>query len=145
MGLFALSALYKPQVKESESEPVTEVIHATMIDTASLQAEANAIKKAKAAKAQAEKERLEARERAELEAKQAEAAAQAKAEAERQSKAEEAERVKEEAEAAARVKADAEKQAKAEAAKQAERTKWPLPTAAVEARTRKRPGGVALR
>ena len=75
LGLFALSALYKPQVKESESEPVTEVIHATMIDTASLQAEANAIKKAKAAKAQAEKERLEARERAELEAKQAEAAA----------------------------------------------------------------------
>ena len=63
LGLFALSALYKPQVKESESEPVTEVIHATMIDTASLQAEANAIKKAKAAKAQAEKERLEARER----------------------------------------------------------------------------------
>jgi len=38
LGLFVLSALYKPKVKEPE--PVPEIIHATMIDTASLQAEA---------------------------------------------------------------------------------------------------------
>ena len=87
LGLFALSALYKP--KQKEPEPVPEIIHATMIDTASLQAEAAAVKKAKEANKQAVKEQLEAvkaKAKAEIEAKQvelekakAEAAAQAKA------------------------------------------------------------------
>ena len=58
LGLFALSALYKP--KQKEPEPVPEIIHATMIDTASLQAEAAAVKKAKEANKQAVKEQLEA-------------------------------------------------------------------------------------
>ena len=52
LGLFALSALYKP--KKIEPEPVPEIIHATMVDTASLQAEAKAVKQAKAAKEQLE-------------------------------------------------------------------------------------------
>ena len=61
LGLFALSALYKPKVVEPKvTPPAPEIIHATMIDTASLQAQAEAIKQAKAAKAQAEQEQLEA-------------------------------------------------------------------------------------
>ncbi|OYV16353.1 MAG: hypothetical protein CG438_1648, partial [Methylococcaceae bacterium NSP1-1] len=84
LGLFALSALYKPKV--IEPKPVPEIIHATMIDTASLQAEAEAVKKAKEAKKQATKEQLEAE--ADKEQAKAEAAAQAKAEAAKQAKAE---------------------------------------------------------
>ncbi|MEY3759262.1 MAG: hypothetical protein RIR39_753, partial [Pseudomonadota bacterium] len=60
LGLFSLSALYKPEVKEEPKAPAPEIIHATMIDTASLQAEAEAIKKAGAAKKQAAKEQLDA-------------------------------------------------------------------------------------
>ena len=101
LGLFVLSALYKPEIKEPESKPEPEVIHATMIDTASLQAEAEAIKKAEAEKALAEKEQLAAKEKAELELKRAEEEALAKAEAERQAKAEEADRAKAEAKAEA--------------------------------------------
>jgi colicin import membrane protein len=127
LGLFVLSALYKPKVMEPE--PVPEIIHATMIDTASLQAEAEAAKRAKAAKMQAEKDRreaVEAKEKAEIEAKrvelekakkEAEAAEQAKAETARQAKAEAAAKAK--AEAAAKAKEEAAAQAKAEAARQA--------------------------
>ena len=121
LGLFALSALYKP--KQKEPEPVKEIIHATMIDTASLQAEAEAVKKAKEAKKQATKEQLEAeesKEKAKVEdAEQAKAGAarQAKAEAAEQAKVEAAKQAK--AEAAAQAKAEAAAKAKAEAAEKA--------------------------
>ena len=97
LGLFALSALYKP--KQKEPEPVKEIIHATMIDTASLQAEAEAVKKAKEAKKQAINEQLEAelgKEKAKAEAAEqakTEDAKQAKAEAAKQAKIEAAEEV----------------------------------------------------
>ena len=75
LGLFALSAVYKPKAIEPKlAPPAPEIIHATMIDTASLQAQAEAVKQAKAAKNQAEKEKLEAdaaKEKAEIVAKQA--------------------------------------------------------------------------
>ena len=72
LGLFALSALYKP--KPIEPKPVPEIIHATIIDTASLQAEADAVKQANAAKKEATKEKSDA-----VEAKEkVEAAEQAK-------------------------------------------------------------------
>ena len=71
LGLFILSALYKPAIKEPE--PVSEVIHATMIDTASLQEEAAAIKKADAEKVLAEKAQIAAQEKKVLEENQAEA------------------------------------------------------------------------
>ena len=118
LGLFILSALYKPSVKEVEAVP--EVIHATMIDTASLQKEAEVIKQSEAKKEQLIKEQLESKEKAEKEIKQAEieeAAAEAKAEAAKELKAEAAKQAK--AEAAAEAKAEAAKAAKAEAAKQA--------------------------
>ena len=70
LGLFILSALYKPSVKEVDALP--EVIHATMIDTASLQKEAEAIKQSEAKKEQLIKEQLESKEKAEKEIKQAE-------------------------------------------------------------------------
>ena len=127
LGLFSLSALYKPAVKEEPEPPAPEIIHATMIDTASLQAEAEAIKKAESVKKQATKEQLDAaqaKEKAEVETKQAElekakaeAAEQAKAEAAKQVKAEAAEQAK--AEAAKQAKAEAAELAKAEAARQA--------------------------
>ena len=118
LGLFVLSALYKPAVKEPE--PVSEVIHATMIDTASLQEEAKAIKQAEAIKDQAAKEQLAVKEKIEIETKQAEkakaeATEQAKAEAAKAAKVEAAEQAKAEAAKAAKVEAAA--QAKAEAAK----------------------------
>jgi colicin import membrane protein len=118
LGLFILSALYKPSVKEVEAVP--EVIHATMIDTASLQKEAEVIKQSEAKKEQLIKEQLESKEKAEKEIKQAEieeAAAEAKAEAAKELKAEAAKQAK--AEAAAEAKEEAAKAAKAEAAKQA--------------------------
>ena len=118
LGLFILSALYKPSVKEVEAVP--EVIHATMIDTASLQKEAEVIKQSEAKKEQLIKEQLESKEKAEKEIKQAEieeAAAEAKAEAAKAAKAEAEKQAK--AEAAAEAKAEAAKAAKAEAAKQA--------------------------
>ena len=70
LGLFILSALYKPSVKEVDALP--EVIHATMIDTASLQKEAEVIKQSEAKKEQLIKEQLESKEKAEKEIKQAE-------------------------------------------------------------------------
>ena len=118
LGLFILSALYKPSVKEVEAVP--EVIHATMIDTASLQKEAEVIKQSEAKKEQLIKEQLESKEKAEKEIKQAEieeAAAEAKAEAAKELKAEAAKQAK--AEAAAEAKAETAKELKAEAAKQA--------------------------
>ncbi|MCX7105827.1 MAG: cell envelope integrity protein TolA [Methylococcales bacterium] len=116
LGLFILSALYKPSVKEVDALP--EVIHATMIDTASLQKEAEAIKQSEAKQEQLIKEQLESKEKAEKEIKQAEieeAAAEAKAEAAKAAKAEAAKQAKAEAAAKAEVAAKAE----AEAATQA--------------------------
>ena len=121
LGLFILSALYKPSVKEIDALP--EVIHATMIDTASLQKEAEVIKQSEAKKEQLIKEQLESKEKAEKEIKQAEieeaAAKELKAEAAKQAKAEAAADAKAEAEAAKAAKAEAAKQAKAEAAAEA--------------------------
>ena len=85
MGLFALSALYKPAPKEEP--PASEVIHATMIDLATLPT--------KVEKDHSEEDAKQAK---------AEAAAQAKAEA-----------AKAKTEADALAKAEAAKQAKAEA------------------------------
>ena len=124
LGLFVLSALYKPKL--IEPKPVPEIIHATIIDTASLQAEADAVKQANTAKkettkeksdAAKAKEKVEAADQAKAEAAKeakAEAAKQAKSEAAEQAKAEAAKQAK--AEAAAATKAEAAKQAKAEAA-----------------------------
>ena len=132
LGLFALSALYKPAPKEEP--PASEVIHATMIDLATLpttveknhseedakqaKAEADSLAKAEAAKqakteaaAQAKAEAAKAKTEADALAK-AEAAKQAKAEAAAQAKAEAA---KAKTEADALAKAEAAKQAKAEA------------------------------
>ena len=133
LGLFILSALYKPSVKEVDALP--EVIHATMIDTASLQKEAEAIKQSEAKKEQLIKEQLESKEKAEKEIKQAEieeaaakaevAAKAAKAEAAKQAKAEAAAKAEEaakaeaEAAAAAKIKADAEAATQAKLAAQA--------------------------
>ena len=89
LGLFALSALYKPAPKEEP--PASEVIHATMIDLATLPT--------KVEKDHSEEDAKQAK---------AEAAAQAKAEA-----------AKAKTEADALAKAEAAKQAKAEAAAQA--------------------------
>lgn len=116
LGLFILSALYKPSVKEVEAVP--EVIHATMIDTASLQKEAEVIKQSEAKKEQLIKEQLESKEKAEKEIKQAEieeAAAEAKAEAAKAAKAEAAKQAKAEAAAKAEVAAKAEAEAAAAA------------------------------
>ncbi len=116
MGLFALSALYKPAPKEEP--PASEVIHATMIDLATLPTKVEKdhseedAKQAKAeAAAQAKAEAAKAKTEADALAK-AEAAKQAKAEAAAQAKAEAA---KAKTEADALAKAEAAKQAKAEA------------------------------
>ena len=139
LGLFALSALYKPARIE---QAAPEIIHATMIDLATLptKIENDNAEAATQAKAEATKAKTEADELTKAEAaKQAKAAAQAKAEAtkakaeaEALAKAEEAKQAKAEAadqakaeatkaktEAEALAKAEAAKQAKAEAAAQA--------------------------
>ena len=115
MGLFALSALYKPAPKEEP--PASEVIHATMIDLATLPTKVekdHSEEDAKQAKAEAASQ-AKAKTEADALAK-AEAAKQAKAEAAAQAKAEAA---KAKTEADALAKAEAAKQAKAEAAAQA--------------------------
>ena len=101
MGLFALSALYKPAPKEEP--PASEVIHATMIDLATLPT--------KVEKDHSEEDAKQAKAEADSLAK-AEDAKQAKAEAASQAKAEAA---KAKTEADALAKAEAAKQAKAEA------------------------------
>ena len=131
LGLFALSALYKPARIE---QAAPEIIHATMIDLATLptKIENDNAEAATQAKAEATKAKTEADELTKAEAaKQAKAAAQAKAEAtkakaeaEALAKAEEAKQAKAEAAAqakaeATKAKAEAEALAKAEAAKQA--------------------------
>ena len=100
MGLFALSALYKPAPKEEP--PASEVIHATMIDLATLPTTVE-------------------KNHSEEDAKQAKAEADslAKAEDAKQAKAEAASQAKAKTEADALAKAEAAKQAKAEAAAQA--------------------------
>ena len=107
IGLFALSALYKPAPKEQP--PAPEIIHATMIDLATLptKVEKDNTEEASPVNTEAEVE-TQAKADAAKEAK-AEAAAQAKADAAKEAKAE----------AAAQAKAEAAKQAKAEAAAQA--------------------------
>ena len=111
MGLFALSALYKPAPKEEP--PASEVIHATMIDLATLPTKVekdHSEEDAKQAKAEAASQ---AKAKTEADAlANAEAAKQAKAEAAAQAKAEAA---KAKTEADALAKAEAAKQAKAEA------------------------------
>ena len=115
MGLFALSALYKPAPKEEP--PASEVIHATMIDLATLPTKVekdHSEEDAKQAKAEAASQ---AKAKTEADAlANAEAAKQAKAEAAAQAKAEAA---KAKTETDALAKAEAAKQAKAEAAAQA--------------------------
>ena len=110
LGLFALSALYKPARIE---QAAPEIIHATMIDLATLptKIENDNAEAATQAKAEATKAKTEADELT-----KAEAAKQAKAEAAAQAKAE---ATKAKAEAEALAKAEAAKQAKAEAAAQA--------------------------
>jgi len=106
LGLFALSALYKPAPKEQP--PAPEIIHATMIDLSTLPTKV-------------EKDNTEAEKQAEAEAREKEDAeeaakadaAKAKAEADALAKAEAAKQAKAEAAAAAQVKAEAAK-AKAE-------------------------------
>ena len=118
LGLFALSALYKPAPKEEP--PASEVIHATMIDLATLPTKVekdHSEKDAKQAKAEADslakaEDAKQAKAEAAAQAK-AEAAKQAKAEADSLAKAEDAKQAK--AEAAAQAKTEAAKQAKAEA------------------------------
>ena len=136
LGLFALSALYKPA--PIEPPPVAEIIHATMIDLATLPTkvekdnteDANPVNTEAVAEAKAEaakQEKAEAAAQAKAEAakqEKAEAAAQAKAEAAKQEKAEavaqaKAEAAKAKAETEALAKAETAKQAKAEAAAQA--------------------------
>ena len=111
MGLFALSALYKPAPKEEP--PASEVIHATMIDLATLPTKVekdHSEEDAKQAKAEAASQ---AKAKTEADAlANAEAAKQAKAEAAAQAKAEAA---KAKTETDALAKAEAAKQAKAEA------------------------------
>ena len=96
LGLFALSALYKPA--PVEQPPAPEIIHATMIDLATLPTKV---------------EEDSPKEVAKQETADTEAAAQAKAEADALAKAEVAKQTK--AEAATQAKAEAAKQAKAEA------------------------------
>ena len=100
LGLFALSALYKPAPKEEP--PASEVIHATMIDLATLPTKVE-------------------KDHSEEDAKQAKAEADslAKAEDAKQAKAEAATQAKAKTEADALAKTEAAKQAKAEAAAQA--------------------------
>ena len=115
LGLFALSALYKPAPKEEP--PASEVIHATMIDLATLPTKVekdHSEEDAKQAKAEAASQ-AKAKTEADALAK-TEAAKQAKAEAAAQTKAEAA---KAKTEADTLAKAEAAKQAKAEAAAQA--------------------------
>ena len=128
MGLFALSALYKPAPKEEP--PASEVIHATMIDLATLptkvekdhseedakQAKAEADSLAKAEDAKQAKAEAATQAKAEAAKAKTEADALAKAEAAKQAKAEAAAQAKAEA---AKAKTEADALAKAEAAKQA--------------------------
>ena len=129
LGLFALSALFKPAPKEEP--PASEVIHATMIDLATLPTKVekdHSEEDAKQAKAEADslakaEDAKQAKAEAAAQAK-AEAAKQAKAEAESLAKAEDAKQAKTEAAAqakaeAAKAKTEADALAKAEAAKQA--------------------------
>ena len=131
LGLFALSALYKPAPKEEP--PASEVIHATMIDLATLptkvekdhseedakqaKAEADSLAKAEDAKQAKAEAATQAKAKTEADAlAKDEAAKQAKAEAAVQAKAEAA-KAKTEAEDAKQAKTEAAAQAKAEAAK----------------------------
>ena len=131
LGLFALSALYKPAPKEEP--PASEVIHATMIDLATLptkvekdhseedakqaKAEADSLAKAEDAKQAKAEAATQAKAKTEADAlAKDEAAKQAKAEAAVQAKAEAA---KAKTEADALAKAEDAKQAKTEAAAQA--------------------------
>ena len=128
LGLFALSALYKPAPKEEP--PASEVIHATMIDLATLptkvekdhseedakQAKAEADSLAKAEDAKQAKAEAASQAKAEAAKAKTEADALAKAEAAKQAKAEAAAQAKAEA---AKAKTEADALAKAEAAKQA--------------------------
>ena len=128
LGLFALSALYKPAPKEEP--PASEVIHATMIDLATLptkvekdhseedakQAKAEADSLAKAEDAKQAKAEAATQAKAEAAKAKTEADALAKAENAKQAKTEAAAQAKAEA---AKAKTEADALAKAEAAKQA--------------------------
>ena len=103
LALFALSALYKPA--PIEQPPVTEIIHATMIDLATLPTEV-------------EKDNPETNAKQENTEAEAKALAKAEAEAAKQAKAEAASLAKAEAETAKQEKAAEAAQAKAEIAKQ---------------------------
>ena len=103
LALFALSALYKPA--PIEQPPVTEIIHATMIDLATLPTEV-------------EKDNPETNAKQENTEAEAKALAKAEAEAAKQAKAEAASLAKAEAETAKQEKAAEAAQAKAETAKQ---------------------------
>ena len=121
LALFALSALYKPA--PIEQPPVTEIIHATMIDLATLPTEVekdNPETNAKQENTEAEAKALAKAEAEAAKQAKAEAASLAKAEAEaaKQAKAEAASLAKAEAETAKQEKAAEAAQAKAETAKQ---------------------------
>ena len=111
LALFALSALYKPA--PIEQPPVTEIIHATMIDLATLPTEVEKDNP----ETNAKQENTEAEAKA-LAKAEAEAAKQAKAEAASLAKAEAETAKQEKAAEAAQAKAEIAKQEKAEAAKQ---------------------------
>ncbi|MFI3156122.1 MAG: cell envelope integrity protein TolA [Methylococcaceae bacterium] len=129
IGLFALSALLKPDKIEPKPEP--EIIHAEIIDETKVKKPAEAgpepVKQEEEtnqeteepAAQQAEAEKAQAAEQARAEAKQAEIA-KAKAQAAEQAKVEAAAKAKAEAERAEAAKAKAaEEKAKAEAAAKA--------------------------